>query len=60
MAKFNVSLGDGQEMRLDIEAIDNVPEFMSELKQHGFVTGRDNDGPVAVCSPHVATVRPIN
>lgn len=59
MAKFSVRMGDGQEMGLDIEAIGNVPEFMSELIKHGFVSGRDNDGPVAVCLPHVASVRPV-
>ena len=59
MAKFNVRLADGSEIGLEINAVDNVPEFMSELQKHGFVAGRDNEGPVAVCSPHVAAVRPL-
>ena len=60
MAKFIVTLGDGQELGLEIGAIDNVPELMSELTKHGFVAGRDHEGPVAVCLPHVATVRPVS
>jgi hypothetical protein len=58
MSKFSVRMGDGLEFHLDAEAIDNVPEFMSELQKHGFVAGRDKDGPIAVCLEHVAAVRP--
>lgn len=59
MAKFNVRLANGDEIGLEAEAIDNIPEFMTELKTHGFVAGRDNEGPIAVCQSHVASVRPI-
>lgn len=59
MAKFNVRLADSSEIGREIDAVDNVPEFMSELQKHDFVAGRDNEGPVAVCLPHVATVRPV-
>lgn len=59
MSKFNVRMGDGLEFHLDVEAIDNIPEFMSELQKNGFVAGRDKDGPIAVCLPYVASVRPV-
>lgn len=59
MAKFNVRLANGDEIGLKAEAIDNIPEFMSEMKKHGFVAGRDSEGPIAVCLSHVASVRPI-
>lgn len=59
MAKFNVRLADGAEIGLEAEAIDNIPEFMTEMKKHGFVAGRDNEGPIAVCQSHVVAVRPI-
>ena len=59
MAKFSVRLADGAEIGLEAEAIDNIPEFMSEMKTHGFVAGRDSEGPIAVCLSHVATVRPL-
>ena len=57
MSKFIVRMGDGLEFHLEAEAIDNIPEFMSEMEKHGFVTGRDKDGPIAVCQAHVASVR---
>ena len=60
MSKFNVRMADGLEFHLDAEAIDNIPEFMSELQKHGFVAGRDKDGPVAVCLAHVASVRQVS
>ncbi len=58
MSKFNVRMGDSLEFHLEVEAIDNIHEFMSELQKHGFVAGRDKDGPIAVCLSHVASVRP--
>jgi hypothetical protein len=60
MSKFSVRMADGLEFHLDTEAIDNVPEFMPELQKHGFVAGRDKDGPIAVCQAHVAAVRPAD
>jgi hypothetical protein len=52
MSKFSVRMGDGLEFHLDAEAIDNIPEFMSELQKHGYVAGRDMLHPCVRSEPH--------
>ena len=58
MARFHVELGTGEKVVIEAEAFDNVPEFVRELKEHGYVTGRKEGGEaVALIDPHVAVVR---
>jgi dihydrodipicolinate synthase/N-acetylneuraminate lyase len=58
MARFHVELGNGEKIVIEAEAVDNVPEFVRELKEHGYVTGRKEGGEaVALIDPHVAVVR---
>ena len=60
MAKFQVTLGSGGELEIEADAVDNVPEFVRELKENGYVTGRkDNGEAVALIDPHVATIELI-
>jgi hypothetical protein len=60
MAKFHVTLGGGGELEIEAEAVDNVPEFVRELKGNGYVTGRKANGEaVALIDPHVATVEQV-
>ena len=60
MARFHVMLGNGERISLDAEAVDNVPEFVRELKEHGYVTGRMEKGEaVALIDPHIAIVELI-
>ena len=58
MAVFRVALANGDRLVIEAEAIDNVPEFVGELKGKGFVAGRlDGTGEaVALVDPHVAIV----
>ena len=35
MARFHVMLGSGDRIAMEAEAVDNVPEFVRELKEHG-------------------------
>jgi len=58
MAQFHVTLSHGDEVIITAEAVDNVPEFVSELKKRGFVAGHKKDGnSIALIDPHVAIVR---
>ena len=58
MARFHVELGTGERIVIEAEAVDNVSEFVRELKEHGYVTGRKEGGEaVALIDPHVAVVR---
>ena len=58
MARFHFELGNGEKVVIEAEAVDNVPEFVRELKEHGYVTGRKEGGEVvALIDPHVAVVR---
>jgi hypothetical protein len=60
MARFRIILGNGGELELDAGAVDNVPEFVGELKKNGYVTGRRENGKaIALIDPHVATVELI-
>ncbi len=60
MAQFQVVLASGETIRLEAEATDNVPEFVRELKESGYVAGRlDNGESVALIDPHVAIVQMI-
>ncbi|MDP6706177.1 MAG: hypothetical protein QF893_07540 [Alphaproteobacteria bacterium] len=60
MAKFHVTLGGGGELEIEADAIDNVPEFVRELKDNGYVAGRKTNGEaVALIDPHVATVEQV-
>jgi hypothetical protein len=53
-------LGSGDRIAMEAEAVDNVPEFVRELKEHGYVTGRkDNGEAIALIDPHVAIMELI-
>ncbi len=57
MARFHVILGSGEKFTMEADAVDNVPEFVRELKDKSYVTGRMNNGQaVALVDPHVAVV----
>jgi hypothetical protein len=60
MARFHVMLGSGDRIAMEAEAVGNVLEFVRELKEHGYVTGRkDNGEAIALIDPHVAIVELI-
>jgi hypothetical protein len=53
-------LGSGDRIVIQAEAVDNVPEFVRELKEHGYVTGRKDSGEaIALIDPHVAILELI-
>ena len=57
MARFHVMLGTGEKVSMEAEAVDNIPEFVRELKEHGYVTGHKDSGQtIALIDPHVAMV----
>ncbi len=57
MARFHVILGSGEKITMEADAVDNVPEFVRELKDKSYVTGRMNNGQaVGLVDPHVAVV----
>jgi hypothetical protein len=61
MAKFQVALANGDKLVFEAEAIDNIPEFVGELKNKGYIAGRrDVTGEaLALIDPHVAVVELI-
>ncbi len=57
MARFHVILGSGEKITIEADTVDNVPEFVREIKDKSYVTGRMNNGQaVALVDPHVAVV----
>lgn len=60
-ALFKVALANGDRLVIEAEAIDNIPEFASDLKNKGYVAGRlDGTGEaVALIDPHVTLVEMI-
>ncbi len=57
MARFHVILGSGEKITMEADAVDNVSEFVREIKDKSYVTGRMNTGQaVALVDPHVAVV----
>ncbi len=57
MARFHVTLGSGEKITMEADAVDNVPEFVREIKDKSYVTGRmDNGQAAALIDPNVAVV----
>jgi len=57
MARFHVTLGSGEKITMEADAVDNVPDFGRETKDKSYVTGRmDNGQAAALIDPNVAVV----